>query len=45
MIINGGSKFGEIVERAIPGVGKITFTYARDPEGNLIELQNWDVEE
>jgi len=36
---NGGSVCGEITKREIEGVGEITFVYARDPEGNLIELQ------
>jgi len=30
---------GEIVSTAIPGVEMITFVYVRDPEGNIIELQ------
>lgn len=38
----GGSKLGEITERFIEEVGTIVFTYARDPEGNIIELQSWD---
>ena len=38
---NGGSAFGEITKREVKGVGEITFVYARDPEGNLIELQSW----
>lgn len=37
----GGSAYGEIVTRHIEGVGELTFTYVRDPEGNLIELQTW----
>ncbi|MCB9569469.1 MAG: VOC family protein [Myxococcales bacterium] len=37
----GGSLVGEIVRREIAGVGLLTFVYARDPEGNLIELQRW----
>ena len=41
MEINGGEKNGEITTRIIDGVGEITFVYARDPEGNLIELQSW----
>lgn len=41
VLSNGGSSKGEIVEREVSGVGQITFTYARDPEGNLIELQSW----
>jgi len=41
LIQNGGTSFGEISRRKIKGVGEITFIYARDPEGNLIELQSW----
>ncbi|MFT4566753.1 MAG: catechol 2,3-dioxygenase-like lactoylglutathione lyase family enzyme [Saprospiraceae bacterium] len=41
---NGGSPCGEITKRKIAGVGEITFVYARDPEGNLIELQSWKKE-
>lgn len=41
LIQNGGETFGEITKREVHGVGEITFVYARDPEGNLIELQSW----
>lgn len=41
----GGSKNGDISSREVPGVGIITFIYARDPDGNLIELQNWEKEQ
>ena len=41
MVEHGGHSLGDIVEKEVPGVGFITFTYARDPEGNLIELQSW----
>lgn len=44
VIANGGSAFGEIAHHNIEGAGQITFTYARDPEGNLIELQSWTKE-
>ena len=37
----GGSRAGEVVTREIPGAGRLAFTYARDPEGNLVELQSW----
>ncbi len=37
----GGSALGEITERDIQGVGKLTFVYATDPEGNILELQSW----
>ena len=38
----GGSTFGQITSRTIEGVGIITFVYARDPDGNLIEVQHWE---
>lgn len=38
---NGGEKCGEITKKEIEGIGIISFIYVRDPEGNLIELQNW----
>ena len=38
---NGGKAFGKITTRVVEEVGEITFIYARDPEGNLIELQSW----
>ena len=41
VIQHGGTVNGEIVQRSVEGVGVITFVYVRDPEGNLIELQNW----
>lgn len=41
VILNGGSQLGEIVTEYIPKAGTITFVYVRDPEGNIIELQNW----
>jgi len=44
LIDNGGSLSGEVTKRMVEGVGEITFVYARDPEGNLIELQSWNKE-
>jgi predicted enzyme related to lactoylglutathione lyase len=38
----GGSSVGEVVTAEVSGRGRITFVYAADPEGNLIELQRWD---
>jgi catechol 2,3-dioxygenase-like lactoylglutathione lyase family enzyme len=38
---HGGSLAGAVTEREIEGIGVVTFVYARDPEGNLIELQCW----
>lgn len=37
----GGAALGEVVRTVVPGVGTLTFTYARDPEGNLVEVQAW----
>lgn len=37
----GGAAHGAVVTTQVDGVGRLTFTYARDPEGNLIELQAW----
>jgi len=42
LIANGGQPFGEITRKEVHGVGELTFIYARDPEGNLIELQQWN---
>jgi catechol 2,3-dioxygenase-like lactoylglutathione lyase family enzyme len=38
---HGGRAIGAIVSHPVPGVGSLTFVYAADPEGNLIELQSW----
>ena len=38
---NGGSTLGEIIENKIEGVGIINFTYCRDCEDNIIEIQSW----
>jgi catechol 2,3-dioxygenase-like lactoylglutathione lyase family enzyme len=38
----GGSTVGETVRGAVDGVGTIHLVYARDPEGNIIEIQKWE---
>jgi lactoylglutathione lyase len=38
---NGGSRVGEMVSACVEGVGTIEVVYARDPEGNVIEIQKW----
>jgi len=38
---HGGSRLGELVEKEIEGIGVLTVVYARDPEENIIEIQNW----
>lgn len=37
----GGSTIGDVVTADYPNDVKATFVYARDPEGNIIELQSW----
>lgn len=38
---NGGSTVGEKVQHEVEGVGTLTVVYARDPEGNIVEIQSW----
>jgi len=38
---HGGSLVGKLISTTIEGVGRIDVVYARDPEGNIIELQKW----
>ena len=38
---HGGSTVGEIVNGDVAGVGKLHAVYAKDPEGNIIEIQKW----
>jgi len=38
---HGGSAVGELTVREVPGVGLLTFQYVADPEGNIVEIQNW----
>ena len=37
----GGSAVGRISTADVPGVGHLRLVYARDPEGNIVELQRW----
>lgn len=39
-IKNGAKKYGELVETKIAGLGIIKVVYIKDPEGNIVELQN-----
>jgi len=41
LLSEGGGQLGKVVTKEIPEVGTLTFVYAKDPEGNIIELQNW----
>jgi predicted enzyme related to lactoylglutathione lyase len=42
LLAEGGELLGKVVTTTIKGAGIIKFVYTKDPEGNLIELQNWE---
>ena len=37
----GASMLGEVIENEVEGVGVLKFTYLRDIEDNIIEIQSW----
>lgn len=37
----GGKAYGSVATKSIEDLGTLTFVYVQDPEGNIIELQNW----
>ena len=41
VITAGGGAVGEIAKAEVDGVGMLHVVYARDPEGNIVELQKW----
>ena len=41
VIAAGGGTVGEIATAEVKGVGQLRVVYARDPEGNIVELQKW----
>jgi len=41
VVAHQGRAIGQVVSLPVPGKGTVTFVYAADPEGNLIELQAW----
>jgi catechol 2,3-dioxygenase-like lactoylglutathione lyase family enzyme len=42
LLAAGGEKLGEIDGTTVEGVGAVLFVYARDPEGNIVELQQFE---
>ncbi len=40
----GGTLHGDVVTFEVKGKGVITMVYARDPEGNIVELQKWKLD-
>ena len=41
VISAGGGSVGKIATTEVDGVGSLQVVYARDPEGNVVELQKW----
>ena len=37
VLSEGSGQLGKVVTKEIPEVGTLTFVYAKDPEGNIIE--------
>ena len=42
VLAHGGSALGELVTLTIANGARVTLIYMRDPEGNIVELQNWN---
>lgn len=42
LLAAGGTRIGDVATRHVPGAGTLTLVYARDPEGNAVELQRWE---
>ena len=42
IIKRGGRDVGEVVTLPIEGEGSLTLLYLEDPEGNVLELQQWE---
>ena len=41
LLAAGGEMLGEIAAAEVEGLGPVEFMYARDPEGNIVELQEF----
>ena len=41
ILAHGGKSIGTVVSQDLEGIGRLTFVYAADPEGNILELQSW----
>lgn len=42
LVEHGGKILGEIINKDYGEIGVLTAVYAQDPEGNFIEIQNWN---
>lgn len=41
VLARGGRSLGQVARTEVPGAGRLAVVYARDPEGNILELQSW----
>ena len=41
LLLHGGTQVGDLVQTIVKNAGSLTFVYARDIDGNIIEIQNW----
>ena len=41
LLKHGGTRLGDFIKKEYQDIGVLTMIYARDPEGNIIEIQNW----
>ena len=41
VLAQGGSTVGVLTVKQVAGIGLLTFQYVTDPEGNIVEVQNW----
>ena len=41
LLEKGGTQVGNVVKTEILNAGHLTFVYAKDIDGNIIEIQNW----
>jgi predicted enzyme related to lactoylglutathione lyase len=41
VVAEGGRPLGQVATTEVPGAGRLAVVYARDPEGNVLELQRW----
>lgn len=41
LLAAGGGRLGQVAGTDVDGVGHLDVVYARDPEGNILELQHW----
>ena len=41
IVAAGGGAVGQVTDVAVAGAGAVRVVYATDPEGNIIELQQW----